>query len=143
MVTFLNDSTLIYVSDKYGQKDLFMVRSADPEEPNLFKSLKHETVRLTDTDGEEQRPNVSPNLEKIAYVVDRGRLVVADISADGDLSNENVLLDGWDFPGALAWSPDSKWLAYQLSDLYFNSEIYHGWIVDSKSKTRFDLYSED
>ncbi len=124
MVTFLNDSTLIYVSDKYGQKDLFMVRSADPEEPNLFKSLKHETVRLTDTDGEEQRPNVSPNLEKIAYVVDRGRLVVADISADGNLSDENVLLDGWDFPGALAWSPDSKWLAYQLSDLYFNSEIY-------------------
>lgn len=124
MVTFLNDSTLIFVSDKYEQKDLFLVRSADPEQSDLFKSLKHEIVRITNTEGEEQRPVVSPDLKKIAYVVDRGRLIVADISTEGDLSNSTTLLDGWDFPGAIAWSPDSKWLAYQLSDLYFNSEIY-------------------
>jgi Tol biopolymer transport system component len=124
MVTFLNDSTLIFVSDKYEQKDLFLVRSADPEQSDLFKSLKHEIVRITNTEGEEQRPVVSPDFKKIAYIVDRGRLIVADISTEGDLSNSTTLLDGWDFPGAIAWSPDSKWLAYQLSDLYFNSEIY-------------------
>lgn len=124
MVTFLNDSTLIFISDKYEQKDLFLVRSSDPDQSNLFKSLKHEIVRLTDTDGEERNPIMSPDLKKIAYIVDRGRLIVSDISADGDLSNSKTLLDGWDTPGSIAWSPDSKWLAYQLSDLYFNSEIY-------------------
>lgn len=124
MVTFLNDSTLIFVSDKYEQKDLFIIRSADEKQTDLFKSLKHKIERITDTEGEEQRPNVSPDLKKLAYVVDRGRLIVADISPEGNLSNSKTLLDSWDFPGSLAWSPDSKWLAYQLSDLYFNSEIY-------------------
>ena len=124
MVTFLNDSTLIFVADKHGQNDMYLVRSADEDQTDLFKSLKHEVVRLTETDGEESNPVISPDLKKVAYVLGRGELVVADISTDGDLSNSKTLLDGWDTPGSIAWSPDSKWLAYQLSDLYFNSEIY-------------------
>lgn len=124
MVTFLNDSTLIFVSDKNEQKDLYLIRSDDPKQSDLFKSLKHKIIRLTNTDGEEQRPVVSPDFKKLAYVVDRGKLIVADISSDGELTNSKTLLDGWDFPGGVTWSPDSKWLAYQLSDLNFNSEIY-------------------
>lgn len=124
MVTFLNDSTLIFVSDKYDQNDLFLLRSTDKNQTDLFKSLKHEIIRITETTGEERNPVISPDMKKIAYVVNRGTLIVADISAEGKLSNSKTLLDGWDSPGSIAWSPDSKWLAYQLSDLYFNSEIY-------------------
>ncbi|RJP58219.1 MAG: PDZ domain-containing protein, partial [Ignavibacteriales bacterium] len=140
MVTFLNDSTLIFVSDKYDQNDLFMIRSADEKQPNLFKSLKHKIERLTSTDGEERNPVISPDLKKIAYVVGRGELIVADISADGKLSNSKTLLDGWDTPGSIAWSPDSKWLAYQLSDLYFNSEIYIHAVDGSKDPVNVSMH---
>lgn len=124
MVTFLNDSTIIFVSDKYGQRDLFLIRSDDPKQPDLFKSFKYKVVRITETAEEESNPIVSPDMKKIAYVKGRGTFITADISNEGKLSNQVTLLDGWDEPGSVAWSPDSKWLAYQLSDLYFNSEIY-------------------
>lgn len=124
MVTFLNDSTLLFISDKYGQKDLFLIRSDDSNQPDLFKTFKYKKIRITETEEEESNPVVSPDLKKIAYVKGRGTFIVADIADDGKLSNQTTLLDGWDTPGSVAWSPDSKWLAYQLSDLYFNSEIY-------------------
>ncbi|OGU56167.1 MAG: peptidase S41 [Ignavibacteria bacterium RBG_13_36_8] len=121
---WLNDSTLIFSSDRAGQYDLYMVRSADNKQTNLFKSLKHEVVKITDTDLDETSPIVSPNGKKIAYLKGKGGLIVADVSMDGKLSNAKVLLDGWDKPQGVAWSPDSKWLAYGLEDLNFNEEIY-------------------
>jgi len=51
-------------------------------------------------------------------------LVTADINDDGTLGSETILIDGWDNAGGVSWSPDSKWLAYSLSDLDFNSEIF-------------------
>lgn len=122
--SWLNDSTIIYVSDREGQNDLYLVKSSDEKQSNIFKSLKHETKRLTKTDEEETWPVVSPDLKKLAYEIGSGKLVVVDIDKDGSMSNEVVLLDGWDAPGNVTWSPDSKWLAYSLSDLYFNSEIF-------------------
>ncbi|MBV6644448.1 MAG: PD40 domain-containing protein, partial [Cyclobacteriaceae bacterium] len=50
--------------------------------------------------------------------------IVADIDEHGQLSNSKVLLNGWSTPAGLAWSPDSKWLAYGLSDLDFNQEVF-------------------
>ncbi len=49
---------------------------------------------------------------------------MAQISADGELSNETTLLDGWATPEGISWSPDSKWIAYSLSNLEFNDEVY-------------------
>lgn len=122
--SWLNDSTIIYVSDREGQNDLYLVKSSDEKQSNIFKSLKHETKRLTKTDEEETWPVVSPDMKKLTYEIGSGKLVVVDIDKDGSMSNEVVLLDGWDAPGNVTWSPDSKWLAYSLSDLYFNSEIF-------------------
>ncbi len=50
-------------------------------------------------------------MKKVAYEIGTGKLVVAEISAEGILSNEIVLLDGWDAPGNVSWSPDDKWLS--------------------------------
>lgn len=140
MVAFLNDSTLLFVSDRNEQNDIFLIRSADKNQPDLFKSLKHEIIQITDTKEEEHDPLVSPNLEKIAYKQGRGTLIVADISKEGKLSNSKTLLDGWDEPGSIAWSPDSKWLAYQLSDLYFNSEIYIHAADNSKEPVNVSMH---
>ncbi len=123
-IQWLNDNTLIFVSDEAGQNDLYKLVSADAEEANLFYSLKHTVTKLTDTPVEESAPIISPNGERIAYLEGRGILVTADIDDDANITNRTVLLDGWDTPSGVAWSPDSQWLAYSLSDLNFNEEIY-------------------
>lgn len=123
-VTWLSDTTLIFTSDRDGQFDLYMLKSSDPNETDLFKSFFHAAIKIADSDGEELWPKVSPDGKKISYEVGEGKLIVADISANGTLSNKVTLLDGWDAPGNVRWSPDSKWLAYSLDDLSFNEDIF-------------------
>ena len=122
---WLNDTTLIFCSDRAdGNFDMYLYRSSDTTERSMYKSLKHELKQITKTDGDETSPVVSPDGKKIAYVRGRGTFVVADISADGKLSNEKILSNSWASPAGIAWSPDSKWLAYSINDLYTNEEVY-------------------
>jgi len=121
-IAFLNDSSLVYASDRNGNYDLFMVKSSDSKQSNLFKTLKTKVTQLTDNQEDERNFVFSPDGKKIAFVRGRGKLVVADIGEK--ISNEKILLDGWDTPEGIVWSPDGAYLAYSLSDLYFNQEIY-------------------
>lgn len=121
---WLNDNALIFVSDREGQNDLFLIKSNDANQANLFKSLKHSITRLTKTKAEEFDPVISPDGNKIAFRQDRGVLVSAEISDEGKLSKLKTLLDGWDIPSKVSWSPDSVWLAYSLSDINFNEDVY-------------------
>ena len=123
--TWLNDSTLLFTSDRLnGNYDVFMVSSADTSQRNIFKTMKHKLTQITKTTEDETSLEISPDGKKIAYVRGRGTFVVSDISADGKLTNEKILSNSWDAPNGIAWSPDSKWLAYAISDLYFNQEIF-------------------
>lgn len=123
--TWLSDTSLVFCSDRAdGNFEFFLLRSADRAEPNPFKSLKHELIRLTTTKEDESSPVVSSDGKKIAYGRGRGDLIVADIAGDGKLSNEKVLVDGWAGANGVTWSPDNKWLAYSMSDLYFNNEVF-------------------
>ncbi|MFY0712660.1 PD40 domain-containing protein [Seonamhaeicola sp. NFXS20] len=122
--TWLNDSTLLFVSDRDGQKDIYKVTSNNENESDLFKTLKHKIERITKTEEDEGSLSLSPNGKLLAYTLGRGKLVVENIDSTGKLSKKTTLLDGWATASGIAWSPDSKWLAYSLSDLDFNSEIY-------------------
>ena len=127
-ITWLHDSALIFSSDREGQYDLYLVRSVDPDQPDLFKTLKRELVRLTSASQDEHAALVSPNGKKIAFI--RGgsygkmNFIVADIDPNGRMSDERVLVDSWNAPSGVQWSPDSKWLSYAMEDLTFNAEIY-------------------
>jgi len=127
-ISWLNDSALIFSSDRAGKYDLFMVKSANTHQTNLFKTLIHQTVRLTNTPEDERYARVSPNGKKITFI--RGgnfgkmKLIVANIDKNGLISSEKILIDDWSAPANIRWSPDSKWLAYSKQDLNFNSEIY-------------------
>jgi len=123
-VEWLNDEKLLFISDREGQNDIYMVYSTHDSEKDLFYSLKRDIKRITKTDIEEFDPKVSPDGKKIGYRQGRGKYIVSNISENGELSGSVTLLDGWDTPGGVAWSPDSKWLAYGLSDLNFNQEVY-------------------
>ena len=123
-IAWLNDDSLVFVSDREGQNELFLVSPDSDKGTNLFTSLKHKVTKLSATEQEEFDPVISPDKTKIAFRQDRGRLIVSDIAESGALSNQKVLLDGWDTPSKVSWSPDSIWLAYSAADLNFNEEVY-------------------
>ncbi|MFD1613895.1 S41 family peptidase [Gelatiniphilus marinus] len=140
MATWVNDSTLIFISDRDGQNDLYVVTSDDKKESNLFKTLKHRVERITKTKENESNLVMSPNGKQLAFQRGRGMLVVANIDSSGKISNETILLDGWDTADNVSWSPDSKWLAYSLSDLDFNSEIYIHKADNSKKPVNISMH---
>ncbi len=127
-IAWLHDSALIFSSDRAGRYDLYMVKSSDPGQSDLFKTLKRELLKLTYGVADERSPVVSPDGKQIAFI--RGgtfgkmNFIVADIDQNGTMTNEKILVDSWNSPSGVSWSPDSKWLAYNLVDLTFNGEIY-------------------
>ncbi|MEF8940935.1 MAG: peptidase S41, partial [Salinivenus sp.] len=126
-----SDSTLVFASDREGgQYDLYRLTSADPEHPgDLYDALRHEVTRLTDTPENERIIAMAPDRSRIAFRrgamtgYGEGALVTARVTEDG-LADEAVLVQGWNDPTDVAWSPDSEWLAYSKSDLNFNSDVY-------------------
>ncbi|MEM1214313.1 MAG: S41 family peptidase [Bacteroidota bacterium] len=132
-VTWLNDSTALFRSDRNGNYDLYLLRSRDADETNLYKTLRWEERQLTNTPVDESGITLSPDGSRIAIQRGRGQLVVADISETGAITNEMVMLDGWETPSGICWSPDGQWLAYSLENLDFNEEIYiHRVASDAK-----------
>lgn len=124
-----NDSTVVFVSDRDGGKNLYMVRSSDNSQTNIFKSLKHEVKQLTTGKEYVQSPIASPNGKMLSFRKGNSygpsTFIIADIDTKaGKLSNERVFSDGWATVNGLAWSPDSRWIAYSMPDLTFNSDIF-------------------
>jgi len=63
--TWLSDKALLFLSDrKNGNYDLYLYRSADTTETNIFKSLKHELIALTNTLEDESNVSISPDGKK-------------------------------------------------------------------------------
>jgi tricorn protease len=136
---WLSDETILFLSDRNGQFDLFAVQS-DSDEKDLFKTLKHKVVSVISSELDEFNPLVSPSGDKIVYRQGRGKLLVSNISDQLTISNTVTLQDGWDTPGGVSWSPDSKWLAYSLSDLNFNEEIYIHAADNSKAPVNVSMH---
>ncbi|GHN02437.1 tricorn protease [Cytophagales bacterium WSM2-2] len=141
---WLNDSVALFTSDRIDNNfEIYLAKSVDPKQGNLFKSLKRQVKRITETKEDESGLQVSPNGKQIAYVRGRGTLVTADIAADGKLSNEKILMEGWATPASIAWSPDSKWLAYSISDLYFNEEVFIHAADNSSKPVNISMHPRD
>lgn len=121
---WLNDSTLIYISDRDGNSDIYLAKSADPEQVNLAKTLKIEEKLILKSPEDESNLLLSPDRKRLTFQRGRGQLFLADIDIDGQLNNLKAIVDGWATPQDVSWSPDSRWIAYSKSDLDFNEEIY-------------------
>jgi C-terminal processing protease CtpA/Prc len=68
--------------------------------------------------------SISNKGDKIAYVINYGKLIIANIDKNGKLSNSITLLDSWAEPSSVKWSPDDQFIAYSKTNLDFNQEIY-------------------
>ncbi|HSK12085.1 MAG TPA: hypothetical protein VK907_02665, partial [Phnomibacter sp.] len=117
---WVNDSVLLFSSDRNdGNFDLYAVKSADPAQKDLYWSLKHTITRVTNTPLDESDPVVSNQGKQIVFNRGAGSFLLANIDSTGKISGEKVLLnEKWTTPNQVAWSPDDKYLAYSISDLY-------------------------
>jgi tricorn protease len=116
-----DSKSLVFVSDRDGNQDLYRMRPGDASEPRLARSLQVEVTRLTGDPREEHQPVFSPDGERIAYLQGNGTLMV--MRADGSGARE--LTHGFSNIDCV-WSPDSRWIAYSQEDDDFNQDI---WIV--------------
>ncbi len=114
-----DSESLVFVSDRSGNKDIFLIKSASPNEKRLSKCLRKEIIQLTRTKENEHSPKFSPNGEKIAFIRGNGDLWVMDKYG----KNERRILKGWATPD-YSWSPDSKWIAFSRDDNEFNTDVF-------------------
>lgn len=113
--------TLLIVSDRNGNKDLFIVNSADPQVKDLDGVFSFQWTPLASTPADEHTPTFSPNGQFIAFVRGEGELWIKDRST----GKEWALVQGWSLEG-YTWSPDSRWIAYARYDDEYNSDI---WVI--------------
>lgn len=121
---WLNDTSIIYLSDKNGKNDLYMISSSNKEETNLFRTLKLNNEFIYCDDEDIYDMVLSNKRDQIAFRVGEGKLIVGDIDEKGKIKNQKVLTNSWAPPMGVCWSPDDQYLAYAQKDLDFNSEIY-------------------
>tara|TARA_B100001115_G_scaffold184739_1_gene188560 strand:- start:111 stop:3323 length:3213 start_codon:yes stop_codon:yes gene_type:complete len=130
---FLNDSTVIFSSDREGnQYRFYQATSTDPKKHDLFESLRHKTSLYFQNKGDLRDALLSPDGKKLAFIEGVTKLQVAEVKEDGSIGTITTLLDAWHRANGLAWSPDSRYLAYNSDDLNFNTEVYIQ-AVDGKS----------
>lgn len=121
-----DSKSIVFVSDRDGDRDLYRVRSADEKEARLARALTFKVEQITNDPKEETDPRISPDGKLIAFQRGLGDLMV--MKADG--SDPRRLVEGWSNL-EIRWSPDSKWLAYSQEDADYNSEI---WILSADGK---------
>lgn len=128
-LTWSPDSkSLVFASERDGTTSLYLVTSDDPEEPRLRRTSKLKTERLTNSPQPDTSPVFSPDGKKIAFRRGNGDLVLLDM----ETRKERILLHHWNL-GRFVWSPDSRWIAYELEDNEYNSDIYILSIENGKS----------
>lgn len=113
-----NDSTLYYTSERDGLYNIYRASLARTEEPDLAHAtlIKEEAVFPTDKH-ERTAPDLSPDGKKLAFILDRNILAVKDLESgkvkkltDGSTNRSR----GGRF--TYRWSPDSKWIALEIVD---------------------------
>jgi tricorn protease len=118
-VTWLDEETLLYASDRSGNDDIFAMRSTDKNEPRLGRSRYREEIPLANSPDTERRPQPSPDGKNILYQRDTRFMWIMD--RDG--ANQELLLDQ---PGILhsSWSPNSRYIAFSRTTLGYAEDIF-------------------
>jgi tricorn protease len=120
-LTWTPDGKALLVSSlTTGAGDLYRIRPKDEKTP-WIESFEFTFERLTDHPQRDHSPRVSPDGERIAFLRDKGELIVRPL--DGGAEGEHTLFKSWDTPD-FRWSPDGQWMAYALNDEDYNSEIW-------------------
>jgi tricorn protease len=138
-----DSNKLVFLSDRLGHEDVYLLEPDDPEHPQLGKARKFKTKQLTNTPEAEFGLRFSPDGKRVSFVR-AGKLWT--MNPDGSdvkaVVDQTMVID-------YEWSPDSKWIVYARLDGWFASELY---IIPSRGATaleparnvtRFATYNAD
>lgn len=129
-INFVEDGeALFFASDKDGDYDIYILQSSDPDEERLYLSLDLKEENVISSPFDEYAPTVSPDGEKLAFIMKRGKLMVYNLKT----KKERLLAEQWSI-SEYNWSPDSRWIAYRSRE-YIN-DIY---IVNVKTGESFNI----
>jgi tricorn protease len=109
---------LLFISDRGGNEDLYVLEHNDPDHPELVKAHQFKTTQLTRGTTPVSGTSFSPDGKLIAFLKD-GKLWT--MNPDGTSPKavvEQLRVIEYD------WTPDSKWLVFGLLDSQFASELY-------------------
>jgi tricorn protease len=109
---------IIFISDRGGHDDMYLLEANDPDHPRLTEAHKFKVTQLTNTREAEFGVMFSPDGKVVSFI--RGGKLWT-MSPDG--KNARVVVDEvqvFDYD----WSPDSKWIVFARRDGSFASELY-------------------
>lgn len=109
---------LYYGSERNGLTNIYKATLANESDPDFANATVIKEEQMFSDDGTERNyPDISPDGKKMAFIADRNKLMVMD------LKNKKVtqLTDGKFYPSQsggfdFVWSPDSKWIAFEVID---------------------------
>lgn len=113
-----DSKSLYYTSERDGKYTIYKASMGRADDPNIVNATIIEEAPVIKTDSHERAmPKISPDGKKMAFVLDRNIIAVRDMES-GKVKN---LTDGSTYKqrdGDLKfyWSPDSKWLALEVTD---------------------------
>ena len=138
MPQWIDDKTVIYISDRNGYDNIYSATSSDTL-VKLSRSLSINTERLTNTKIDIDHIIISPDKKKIAYTEGRGKLIIAELK-QGKIENPITFSDTWASANDLSWSPDSKYIAFSQEDLNFDNEIFIQSVEDKNKKINVSMH---
>jgi tricorn protease len=120
---------LLFLSDRGGHEDIYLLESDDPDNADLLKAGRYKIKQLTNTPEAEIGVTFTPDHKRISFLR-AGKLMT--MNPDG--TDQKVLIkDGVIFD--YEWSPDGAWLVYARQDNSFASELF---IVPAAGPTAAD-----
>jgi tricorn protease len=111
-------SKIIFISDRNGHDDLYLLEADDPDHPKLPDSHKFKVSRLTDTREAEGGVGFSPDGKHVAFLRGGKLWTMNPDGKDQKVVVDDVQVIDYD------WSPDSKWFVFARQDGSFASELY-------------------
>jgi tricorn protease len=136
-------SKVLFISDRGGHDDIYLLESDDPEHPKVVDANAFKVKQLTNTPEPEMGLSFSPDGKRVGFLR-AGKLWTMKPDGTGQ---QVVINDVFVFD--YEWSPDSRWVVYGRRDGSFASELYIApstgptALEPARNITRYATYNGD
>jgi tricorn protease len=111
-------SKMIFISDRSGHDDLYLLEPDDPDHPKFTEANRFKVTQLTNTREAEFGVSFAPDGKRVAFLRGGRLLTMAPDGKDGKVVVDQATVFDYE------WSPDGKWIVFARRDGSFASELY-------------------
>ena len=109
--------TLYYTSERNGKWSIYTSNIVRSEEPYFFASTLIKENPILENANENYQPVLSPDGKELAFIENRTHLKVLNLASKQvrTLAGPETIISTSDNDQVLRWSPDGKWILFQMS----------------------------